>query len=89
MNEWTIVGVIVVLVGLGISIITPIVKLNSTITRLTTIVERLGGDVADLTARNSKTHDRIFDRLDDHDGRLNAHETRISVLENGGNKNDR
>lgn len=81
MNEWTIVGVIVVLVGLGISIITPIVKLNTTITRLTTVVERLGGDVADLTARNSKTHDRIFGTLEKHTDQINDHEKRITVLE--------
>lgn len=81
MTEWQIVTVIVVLVGLGISVITPIIKLNTTITKLTTIVERLSGDVTDLTARNSKTHDRIFAQIDKHTDQINDHEKRITVLE--------
>lgn len=81
MTEWQIVTVIVVLVGLGISVITPIIKLNTTITKLTTIVERLSGDVTDLTARNSKTHDRIFAQIDKNTDAINDHEKRITVLE--------
>ena len=81
MTEWQVVGVIVVLVGLGVSIITPIIKLNTTITKLTTIVERLTGDVTELTVRNSKTHDRIFAQLDKHTDKLNDHEKRITILE--------
>lgn len=81
MNEWQVIGVIVVLVGLGVSVITPIIKLNTTITKLTTVVERLSGDVTDLTARNSKTHDRIFSQLDKHADTLNDHEKRITILE--------
>ena len=67
--------------GLGVSIITPIIKLNTTITKLTTVVERLGGDVADLTARNTKTHDRIFATLDKHNDQLIDHDKRITILE--------
>lgn len=81
MTEWQVVGVIVVLIGLGVSVVTPIIKLNTTITKLTTVVERLGGDVADLTARNTKTHDRIFTTLDKHGEQLTDHETRITILE--------
>lgn len=81
MTEWEVVGVIVVLVGLGISVVTPIIKLNTTITKLYTVVERLTGDVNELTARNSKTHDRIFAQIEKHTDQLNDHETRISVLE--------
>ena len=81
MTEWQVVGVIVVLVGLGAAVIPPIVKLNSTITRLTTVVERLGGDVADLTQRNAKTHERLFAAIDKHSEKLEDHEGRIRVLE--------
>ena len=81
MNEWQVIGVIVVLVGLGVSVITPIIKLNTTITKLTTIVERLSGDVTELTARNSKTHDRIFASIEKHTDQINDHEKRITVLE--------
>jgi predicted PurR-regulated permease PerM len=84
--EWTVVGVIVVLIGLGATVIPPIVKLNSTITRLTTVVERLGGDVADLTQRNAKTHERLFGMVEKNTEKLNDHETRITKLED---RNDR
>ena len=81
MTEWTVVGVLVVLVGLGVSIVTPIIKLNSTIVRLSQLVERCSTDLRELTDRNSRSHDRIFSHLEEHDHTLNDHETRISILE--------
>ena len=74
-------GVIVVLVGLGAAIITPIVKLNNTITTLTNLVSKVAADLSDVTERNSKTHARIFDALEVEDAKLQDHEIRITVLE--------
>ena len=39
--EWTVVGVLIALVGLGASIIKPIVTLTQSITKLTVVVERI------------------------------------------------
>ena len=36
MNEWSVVGVLVVLVGLFLSVGAPVIRLNSTITKLST-----------------------------------------------------
>ena len=81
MTEWGVVGVIIALVGFGITVIKPIINLNTTIVKLTQIVETLGADVAELTSRNSKSHDRIFETLGRHETKLNDHETRLTVLE--------
>ena len=81
MTEWGIFGVIVAIIGFLVTVVTPILKLNTTIVKLTQIVETLGADVAELTSRNSKSHDRIFEQLGKHDTRLNDHELRITVIE--------
>lgn len=81
MSEWGVVGVIIALLGLIVTVVTPVVKLNTTIVKLTAIVENLSGDVAELTTRNTKTHDRLFDHLAKHDDILSDHETRIQIIE--------
>ena len=79
--EWSVVSVIVVLAGLFASIGAPIIKLISSITKLTSSVEFLRENMEDLTKRNSDTHGRIFTQLDEHDKTISEHETRITVLE--------
>lgn len=81
MTEWGVVGVIVALVGLGAAIIKPILALNTSITRLNLTLEQLQRDVGTMTTKNSKSHERIWDRLVEHDGTLEAHERRIDSLE--------
>lgn len=70
MSEWTVVSVIVVLVGLFISVGKPIITLNSSLTRLQDSIEALREDIRVLTGRT-----------DDQELRLQNHETRISILE--------
>ena len=79
--EWNVVSVLVVLVGLFATIGAPIIKLISSITKLTSSVEFLQGSMADLTKRNTESHGRMFKQLDEHDETINNHETRITVLE--------
>ena len=79
--EWSVISVIVVLVGLFVSIGAPIIKLIASITKLTSSVEYLQESMQDLTKRNSDTHGRIFTQLDEHDRTIGDHETRITVLE--------
>lgn len=79
--EWTIVTVLVVLVGLIASIVKPIVSLNSSITKLTTVVDLLSVDMNKLTAKNTESHSRIWDELGNHEDHLNKHEVRLTVLE--------
>ena len=68
--EWTIVTVIIALVGLFMTIGKPVINLNSSITRLQDAIDELREDIKVLTSRT-----------DNQEERLQNHETRISILE--------
>lgn len=70
MDEWTVVSVLVVLVGLFMTVGKPIITLNSSLTRLQDAIDALREDIKVLTGRT-----------DDQETRLQNHETRISILE--------
>ena len=70
MNEWTVVSVLVVLIGLFMTVGKPLLTLNSSITRLQDAIDTLREDIRVLTGRT-----------DNQDERLQNHETRISILE--------
>lgn len=76
MTEWGVIGVLVTITGLGVALVTPIVKLNGIITKLSAIVERMALDLGDLTTRNAATHERIFLQLGDHEHRITVLETK-------------
>lgn len=79
--EWTVVTVLIALVGLGAAVMRPMISLNSTIVKLTGAVEALQKNIEELTSRNSKSHDRIFLALDGHGEILQDHEKRITLIE--------
>lgn len=81
MNEWTVVMVIVTLVGLGAAVIRPIICLNTSITRLTSIVNELEKSISGLSIKNSEVHGRIWNKLGEHDDTLFSHETRLLIME--------
>ena len=68
--EWTIVTVIIALVGLFMTVGKPVINLNSSITRLQDAIDELREDIKVLT-----------NRTDNQEERLQNHETRISILE--------
>lgn len=87
MTEWGVVGVLIAIVGLFFTVGKPVITLNTSITKLTVTVDRLQKDyddlkkqahseVNDLAVKNSDSHRRIHDKLDDH-------EQRITDLEHG------
>ena len=80
-TEWEVFGVIVALVAFAISIGTPIVKLNTSITRLMDRLNMLDEGMDELTARNSKSHERLWKHNEEQDDKLHDHETRITILE--------
>ena len=80
MTEWQVVGVIVVLVGLA-AVIKPVVCLNASITRLNGICAFLEKNLGELTQKNSQAHDRLWQRADEHEAKLQKHDTRLTVLE--------
>lgn len=68
--EWTVVTVIIALVGLFMTVGKPIITLNSSITHLQDAIDELRGDIKVLTSRTDSQEERLQD-----------HETRISILE--------
>lgn len=81
MSEWGVVGVIVVLVGLGATIIKPLLNLNSSIVKLTSRLDQMTESLADISERNNKSHDRLWKKNDAQDQQLDDHEKRITRLE--------
>ena len=68
--EWTVVTVIIALVGLFMTVGKPVITLNSSITRLHDAINELREDIKVLTSRTDNQEERLQD-----------HETRISILE--------
>ena len=68
--EWTVVTVIIALVGLFMTVGKPIITLNGSITRLQDAINELREDIKVLTSRTDNQEERLQD-----------HETRISILE--------
>lgn len=68
--EWTVVTVIIALVGLFMPVGKPVITLNSSITRLQDAINELREDIKVLTSRTDNQEERLQD-----------HETRISILE--------
>lgn len=68
--EWTVVTVIIALVGLFMTVGKPVITLNSSITHLQDAIDELRGDIKVLTGRTDSQEEKLQD-----------HETRISILE--------
>ena len=81
MTEWGVVLVLVTLAGLGGAIITPILKLNTSITTLIVTMENTSESLKQLTQANTSSHKRMQGEIDRHDIKISDHEVRITVLE--------
>ena len=77
MTEWGVLGVIITGAGFLATVITPIINLTKSITKLTVVVENLAKD---MESQRSSTK-RLWEHNDEQDTRLNDHETRIQLLE--------
>ena len=86
--EWTTVTVIIALIGLIVTVTTPLIKLNSNITRLNVVLDSIRSELDEqkkaLSAQKAdsrESHRRLWAHNDEQDNTLNDHETRIRVLE--------
>lgn len=86
MTQWDVYLIIVSLVSFAIALGTPIIKLNTSITRLIERLHNLDEGMETLTAKNSKSHERLWSHNDDQDKKIEDHEKRIIILEE--KKND-
>ena len=87
--EWNIVTVIISLVGLFVAVATPIIKLNSTIAKLTAQMESFMNGLAEFKTRYTnqlhefkQTHEDIYEKVDDHEHRI----TKLEVKQEKGGR---
>lgn len=88
MNEWTVVTSLSVIVGLAAAVAGPLIKLNGTISRLSTILEHVLAQLDKLEEEDEKLRNRgveierqLGSRIDCHDRRINRCENRLALLE--------
>jgi len=79
--EWTVVTVIIAVVGLGATVIKPIVSLTRSITRLTVVVEGLRADMDEQRVHSRDCRRKLWEHNGEQDERLADHERRIGILE--------
>ena len=82
--EWTVVVVLIALAGLMASVLTPAIRLNTSVTRLAALVDSLDAKLGSMESSNTQAHRRIWAELEDQKSALGGHETRITVLEKRG-----
>lgn len=86
--EWTVVTVLVTIVGLGFTVGVPIINLNKNITMLNANIQRNNEELAEQkeALKEQKkdaheSHQKLWDKNDEQDKVLSDHETRIRILE--------
>ena len=75
MTEWGVLGVLITLAGLAVRLVRPLVRVNTSMSRLAVLVEELSDKLSALETETSAVR-----------GEVQSHETRITVLEMGGKK---
>lgn len=88
MTEWEVFLLITVLVGFLTAVVTPLIKLNNTITELTTTTKNLTKSLDEYKVSNAEAHRRIWEELESHDHVINTHETRLMIIESKGGRNE-
>lgn len=74
--EWTVVTVIVVLIGLVGALIKPFIKLNTTLTENTMAIKAHTKTMERYECENKNEHKEIWQELDKHDERITKVEYR-------------
>lgn len=80
MTEWGVAGIFAAIVLFGLSVGAPLLKLNSTITRLSTVIETLKARQDEDRKGNNEEHIAMWDKMEKQDEALNRHETDIAVI---------
>lgn len=88
MTEWTVFGVVAALVSFVIAVSAPILKLNSTITKLSVIIDNALRRLDNLEKQDDKfredskaSHQKIHNRIDKVESNMQDHERRIFAIE--------
>lgn len=81
MTDWDIVKDVVVLVGLIVTVTTPLLKLNTSITQLKALLDSVAKQVQDNDRSNSASHKRLWEHNEEQDETLQRHEQRLHDLD--------
>ena len=81
MNEWNVVTVIITIIGLIVTVGTPALKLNSSITSLTSELKTLIKGLDEFKDRYKEQLKALNDKDDGMETAIRDHEGRISSLE--------
>lgn len=88
MTEWGVVGVLVTLAAAAAAVVRPIVKLNTTITRLSVIIDQAVKNLEQMRQENEQfqqesksSRRRIHGRIDELVKNVAGQGLRIAVLE--------
>ena len=81
MDEWLIFKDIVVIVGLIITVTTPLLKLNTSITELKALLESVVKKVETIDSNNTNSHRRLWEHNTEQDQVLQSHERRLHDLD--------
>lgn len=81
MTDWDIVKDIVVLAGLIITVTTPLLKLNTSITQLKALLDSVAKQVQENDRSNSASHKRLWEHNEEQDETLQRHEQRLHDLD--------
>lgn len=81
MTDWDIVKDIVVLAGLIMTVTTPLVKLNTSITQLKALLDSVAKQVQENEKSNSASHKRLWEHNEEQDETLQRHEQRLHDLD--------
>ena len=81
MTDWDIVKDIVVLAGLIMTVTTPLLKLNTSITQLKALLDIVAKQVQENDKSNSASHKRLWEHNEEQDETLQRHEQRLHDLE--------
>ena len=81
MDEWVIFKDVVVIVGLIVTVTTPLLKLNTSITQLKSLLDSVVKQVQDNDRSNSTSHKRVWEHNEEQDEILHNHEMRLHDLD--------
>lgn len=81
MTDWDIVKDIVVLAGLIMTVTTPLLKLNTSITQLKALLDSVTKNVQENDRSNSASHKRLWEHNEEQDETLQRHEQRLHDLD--------
>lgn len=81
MSEWSVVAVIVTLVGLFVTIGKPIINLNTSIVKLNENLKEMRTDHNNLKTENTAAHKRLWDHNNEQDAEIENHKMRLHDLD--------